>query len=114
MKKQRTKIVKILILLIAFFLIQNPSYASQEEILQSQSETLNIKDFVSKANEYTKDVFTDIDAGNLLNDAITGKIDNQTIFKKILNLFGKEIKETIKIIRKHYCNYCHSQYFKIH
>ncbi len=98
MKITRKRIYIILILLIAFFLIQNPSYGSQEEILQTQSETLNIKEFVSKANQYTQDVFTDIDAGNLLNDAITGKIDNQTILKKILNLFGKEIKETIRII----------------
>lgn len=98
MKITRKRIYIILILLIAFFLIQNPSYGSQEEILQTQSETLNIKEFVSKANQYTQDVFTDIDVGNLLNDAITGKIDNQTILKKILNLFGKEIKETIRII----------------
>lgn len=108
MKKPKTKIIKILILVIIFFLIEQPSYATQEEILQTQSETLNIKEFVSKANQYTQDVFSDIDAGNLLNDAITGKIDNQTIFKKILNLFGKEVKETIKIIRKHYCNYSNS------
>lgn len=99
MKKRKTKIIKLLILIILFFLIQPPVCATQEEILQTQSETLNIKEFVSKANQYTKDVFNDIDAENLLNDAITGKIDNQTIFKKILNLFGKEVKETIKIIR---------------
>lgn len=99
MKKRKTKIIKILILIILFFLIQPQVYATQEEILQTQSETLNIKEFVSKANQYTKDVFNDIDAENLLNDAITGKIDNQTILKKILNLFGKEVKETIKIIR---------------
>lgn len=95
-------------LVILFFLIQSPVCATQEEILQTQSETLNIKEFVDKANQYTQDVFTDIDAENLLNDAITGKIDNQTILKKILNLFGKEVKETIKIIRKHYCHYCDS------
>jgi len=108
MKKRKIKIIKILILIILFFLMQSPVCATQEEILQTQSETLNIREFVDKANQYTKDVFTDIDAGNLLNDAIAGKIDNQTIFKKILNLFGKEVKETIKIIRKYYCHYCDS------
>lgn len=99
MKKRKTKIIKILILIILFFLIQPQVYATQEEILQTQSETLNIKEFVDKANQYTQGAFTDIDAENLLNDAIAGKIDNQTILKKILNLFGKEVKETIKIIR---------------
>ncbi len=108
MKKQKRKILKILILLIAFFLMTNPCYASQEEILQSQSEMLNIKDFVSQANQYTKDVFQDMDIGKLLNDAIIGKIDNQTVFSRIINLFGKEITQTIKIIRKYYCYYCYT------
>ena len=105
MKKQKKKILKILILWIAFFFITTPTYASQEEILQTQSEMLNIKGFVDQANRYTEDVFEDIDIGTLLNNAIGGKIDNQTILSKILTLFGKEIKDTIKIIRKHYCYY---------
>lgn len=105
MKKQKKKILKILILWITFFLIAHPIYASQEEILQTQSEMLNIKGFVNQANHYTEDVFEDIDIGTLLNDAIGGKIDNQTILSKILTLFGKEIKDTIKIIRKYYRHY---------
>ncbi|MBO5478909.1 MAG: hypothetical protein J6A04_04280 [Clostridia bacterium] len=105
MKKQK---IIFLILFIVMLLINLPSYATQEEILQSQSETLNIKEFVKQANQYTQDVFDGIDAGTLLNDAIAGKIDNQTIFSKILSLFGKEVKDTLKIIRKHYCNHCNS------
>lgn len=102
----------IKILGICFFLLYIVSpfvvASSQEEILQSQSDTLNIKDFVSKANEYTKETFGGVDAGTLLNEAISGKIDNQTLISKIFSLFGKEIKETIKIIRKHYCHCCYS------
>ena len=98
----------ILILFIIFLSLGPPSYGSTEDILQSQSETLNIKGFVEQANQYTEEVFEGIDAGSLLKDAIAGKIDNQTIFTKILNLFGREIKDTIKIIRKHNCNYCNS------
>ena len=76
--------------------------------MQSQSETLNIKEFVSQANNYTSDIFEGMDIGTVLNDAIKGKIDNQTIFSKIVSLFGKEIKDTIKIIRKCHCYYCYT------
>lgn len=57
MKKQKKKIIKILFLFITFFLIITPCSASQEEILKSQSETLNIKGFVTEANKYTRRSF---------------------------------------------------------
>lgn len=103
MKKQKIMFIKSIILFLILISATLPCYATQEEILQSQSETLNIKEFVSQANKYTQDVFEGIDAGTLLNEAISGKIDNQTIFKKIFNLFGKEIKDTLKVIRKYHC-----------
>lgn len=102
MKKQK---IIFLILFIVLLITPSASYATQEEILQSQSETLNIKEFINKANKYTQDVFEGLDASTLLNDAISGKIDNKTIFTKILSLFGEEIKDTLKTIRKHYCYY---------
>lgn len=96
---KQKKILKLFVIFLIAFCIAPPVLASQEEILQTQSETLNIKEFVSKANDYTKEVFDGVDTGTLLNEAITGKIDNKTIFSKILNLFGKEVKQTIGIIR---------------
>lgn len=41
-----------------------------------------------------------------MSDAIKGNIDNKTIFSKIINLFGKEVRQTIAIVRKYYCGYC--------
>ena len=93
---------------LVMFLIRNPCYASSEEILQSQSDMLNIKEFVSQANQYTKDSLEGLDAGSLLKEAIQGNIDNQTILQKIGKLFGKEIKDTLRMIRKYYCHYCYS------
>ena len=107
MRKQKKKIFIILICLIITLSINALSFASQEEILQNQSETLNIKGFIDKANKYTKETFDGIDAGELLTQAISGNIDNKTIFEKILNIFGKEIKSTITIIRKHYYYSCY-------
>lgn len=57
MQKQRKRIVRVLFLFITFFLIITPCSASQEEILKSQSETLNIKGFVDEANKYTRRSF---------------------------------------------------------
>ena len=79
-------------------LFTNKSIATTEEVLQGQKDTLHIKDFAKEANEYTKDVFSGIDVDDLINSAIQGKIDNKTIISKILNLFGKEVIQTIKII----------------
>ena len=103
---QKIKIKIILVIFILITSISNISLATQEEILESQSGTLNIKEFVSQANKYTEDAFSGIDVEGLMNDAIKGNIDNKTIISKILNLFGKEVKETIKIIRKHSSSNC--------
>lgn len=94
-------------LFFIFMAISNATLATQEEILATQSETLNIKGFVSEADKYTEEVLDDMSVDTLLNDAIIGKIDNSGIINKIIGLLGKEVKETIKIIRKYYCNnYC--------
>ncbi len=96
---QKKKIIRIIIMFLLFFNLGNISVATQEEILESQQESLNIKGFVDEANEYTKEVFSGIDAKDLMNDAIKGEIDNKTIISKILSLFGKEVRSTLKIIR---------------
>lgn len=95
MKKQKI----IFLILIILLLIPVYSYATQEEILQSQSERLNINEFINKANEYTKEVFEGMDAGTILNNAILGNVDNKSIFNNIIKLFGNEIKDTISVIR---------------
>lgn len=52
------------------------------------------------------EVFSGINLNDLMSDAIKGNINNKTIFSKIINLFGKEVRETITIVRKYYCSYC--------
>lgn len=108
MKKQKTKLLIIFITFITFFIIRSPCFATQEEILKSQSETLNIPGFVDEANKYTQDVFSGIDVGDLMNNAIKGNVDNKTILSKILSLFGSEIGKTLKIIRKYYRSSCNT------
>ena len=92
------KRIRFIIILLLFMLLQNTSFATQEEIVSSQAETLNIKGFVSEANKYTKDVLEGMDANELLKDAMKGSIDNKKIATVLLNLLGKEVKQTITVV----------------
>lgn len=99
---------KMLIVFIFIICFPNAVIATQEEILKSQSEVLNIKGFIEEANKYTKDVFSERDVNNLINDAIQGNVNNKNLMSKILNLFGTEVGQTIKIVRKYSCSYCNT------
>lgn len=57
-----------------------------ENIIESQKEMLNINSFIEEADKYTKDVYEDLDMGELFSSAITGNIDNGGILKSILKL----------------------------
>lgn len=95
------KIIIILVLLIIF--IPNIVYAtnetiSEEDIIKSQQETLGISSFIDEADKYTKDVYEDIDMGELFSSAISGNIDNETIIKSILNRLGGEVFDAITVL----------------
>lgn len=86
--------------LIIFFI--NCFYTSNAtnnmEIIESQKDTLNISSFIKEANDYTKDVFSDMEVGEILNSAITGQVENEKIIRNIWKLFGKEIVNSIASI----------------
>lgn len=68
------KIILFLSILILF--IPNIVYASEEtlseeEIMQSQQESLGINSFIEEAGKYTENVYEDIDIGELFSSAIT-------------------------------------------
>ena len=99
----------IIIFLIAFFFILSlfcnsqivyatEDTASQEEILESQQDSLNISSFIEEAQKYTEETFEDFDMGEIFSSAITGDIDNETIFKALANMVGKEVLDCITIL----------------
>ena len=79
------------------FLTKN-IYATDSSILESQKETLRISSFIKEADKYTKEIFPDMDTGNILNLAIKGEIDNKSIFWSIASLFGDELILAVKIL----------------
>lgn len=98
----------LVIILIAFFFLLSPYYSivsnaaeknmSQEDILSSQQDSLNISGFIKEAQKYTQDTFEDLNVSELFSSAIAGNIDNETILKTIGNLVGKEVKNCITVL----------------
>ena len=98
---------KVITILALLFVILYPSvsYAEEynnditsDEIIEMQKETVNISKFIEEAEKYTSEIFEDIDAKELLNDAITGKIDNAKLGKSLLNIIGNETISSIRTI----------------
>ena len=90
---------KILIIMIAVLLFTtNYTYALTEDLLEEQKENFGISSFIKEAEEYSGDFFENINIKDILNSAITGKVDNSKIFNKILNIFGKEVIESLKVL----------------
>lgn len=78
-------------------LLSNCVYAT-DEIIEAQKDNLKISSFIDESRKYTEEVFPDLNVNDLLSSAIKGEIDDSTIFQKILNFFGKEVKNTLKTL----------------
>lgn len=89
------KIITIIVMVLIVFL-SNSSYANDNQTIIEQQEEFKIQDFIKNAEKFTGEFFEDIDINEILNDAIKGEVDNSTLFKKILNILGKEVTTNIK------------------
>lgn len=93
---------RFLLILFLILTIYPISYVRAENLTQQmikeEQDTFGISDFVKETDKYTNDFFDDINISDVLNSAITGKVDNNSILKKILNLFGREIVSSLKTI----------------
>lgn len=89
----------VFVILESLILINCTSIANDtDEIINIQKDTLNISDFISEAEEYTKESMPDIDLNELLSNAITGNIDNVKLTRLFLGLLGKEILNSTTVI----------------
>lgn len=100
MLKKKLK-YKFLILIFAFsILIPNMVFASNESnsnsIFDEQVKNFGINDFLKETKKYTED----LDVSNIFDTALKGKVDNKSIFNKILNVLGKNVKSTLTNLLK--------------
>ena len=90
---------KIILIFILILIIPTKVLAeTEEEIMSSTQEKFNISGFINQAQEYTGDFFEDMDLSDIFNQAVQGKVNNQTIYKKIIKILGNEVSSNIKIL----------------
>ena len=93
------KIIYIFVFAIIFINLMIPiSIANEEETLEEQQEEFGISEFIEEVNTYSGEFFEDIDMNEILNNAIKGEVDNQTLFKKVLGLIGGELIDGLSVL----------------
>lgn len=92
------KIKKIISFTIIILMAFPYKISATEQIMESTKEMLGVSTFISESEKFSQEVFEDIDFSEVLNSAITGKIDNSTLARKLLNILGKEIRNQLTLI----------------
>ena len=93
------KIIVSLILIIAIILKLNTSYCDDDvdnNTIESQQEIFGINSFIENSKKYTGEFFSDVNINDILNSAISGKVDISKIYKKILIILGTEVQTVLK------------------
>ena len=89
----------LLCVVIPYTLVFAESDTTTKETIEEQKEEFGIQDFINNSKQYaTGEFFENVDIGQVLNEAIEGDIDNNSILKAVLNMFGIEIISSIKAI----------------
>ena len=95
------KLKKYIIIMIIFISIIIPTKVfadTENEIMNNTQEKFNINSVLIEADQYTGDFLEDVNLGDMLNQAIQGKVDNKTLYQKIFKMFGKEITVSLKTL----------------
>lgn len=100
MKKRIVNLLNFILFLICLniFFLSTVSYADNSETLKEQQQEFGIQDFIKNSKQYAGDFFENIDIEDMLNSAIQGKVDNSSILKRMLNLLGVEVINSLKSI----------------
>ena len=89
----------IIILLLSTIYITPKSFAiDNNNTLLEQEKSFGIGTFIKETEKYKGEFFDGIDINTVFENAISGNVDNGTLLKKIINLFGKEFLSSLKMI----------------
>lgn len=98
MKKIKSVFLIIIIFMYIFFLMPI-SYANEQDTMKDQQEEFKIEDFIKSSKTYIEgEFFEGIDLNDILDNAIKGEINNNTLLKKVVSLFGTEVLTSLKTI----------------
>lgn len=68
-----------------------------EDIIKTQEDSIGITDFIQESNRYTEDIMVDGELQDVFIGLIQGKFNSQTIIRCFIQVFGKEIRNTLTI-----------------
>lgn len=88
------KVVSILIFFI-IIIFQSSSYATNENIIEGQTKSLNIDNFISETENI---IGEDINMKEVFNQSLKGKSSKSIIGKSIGVVLGKELKQALNMI----------------
>ena len=92
------KKIFLIFILVLLLLPQKVFAETEEEIMTSTQDKFNISGFIEQAEEYMGEAFGEINLTDMLNQAIQGKIDNESLYKNIIRLLGAEVSSSLKIL----------------
>lgn len=93
----KSKIIMFFIIILLIF-IRN-SYSSTEERIKEQENTFGINTFITNSKEYiNEDFLSGNDIKDIFDSAVKGQVDNKSFISKILGIFGKQTKDTLKTL----------------
>ena len=93
------KIFLIIIIYCIFGPVSNVIYATeqttQEELIQSQIQDMNINSIIDKAEKDTKN---NIDFNTIFEESLQGKLSQNIIINTVGKILGTELKESLKML----------------
>ena len=69
-----------------------------EQIMETTQKTLGISDFLKEADKYTQNIYGNINLSDIFSNIIKGKYKTNFIKSTIFTLFGKDIKESFRLM----------------
>ena len=88
-----------IVIIIVLLLMPITVYAeTEEEIMKTTKDTVNISEFIKQSEKYTGEFLEDVDISKILEQAIKGDVDNNKIYKKVISLLGTEFNSSLKML----------------
>lgn len=100
MKNVRWKIGIFLSIFFLMWINHTISYATDNEVLESQKKAVGIPEFIEEAEDYTKETLegTGINPEEVLNKAIEGNLNHSKLIGFLFKILGNEVKNAVTTV----------------
>ena len=93
--KMKKYLIIFLIAIVSYSLSPTVKATDEQNLIESQADSLGISTFLSDSEKYTQDAFGDIDINEIFTASISGKLDNGMIINIIFKLLGDNVKNAL-------------------